>query len=552
MNLTCKKGSLRRRTKTARKSLALLLSLFMLFSLAMSLPAYAQDTRVIQGSNQKENTFSRTRITDSGVDKLIKAQGLEDIGDINDEGDWPEKGSKYIITKDLSQQTAEQLVQQIMGEGIQILNVRYTGTSVSAGSFTASDANIIGFTQGIILSSGNIKYVDGPNIKADITCINDLPGDERLDLLIPGYKTNDATVLEFDFIPTKNTLSFDYVFSSDEYNEFVDTRYNDVFGFYLNGKNIALIPNTNTPIAINNVNKGPFGENENGKNSQYYRNNENGQINTEMDGLTTVLTATATVQAGQKNTIRLAIADTEDHYYDSNVFIKGSSFTSVESDVLQFSQGIQEVNEDAGTTAITVTRSGNMQNSISIEYYTEDGSAKAANEYLATSGTLVFEPGVSSKTIPVTIIDNHVADDIKYFYMYLKNPTGAIIGDNIRSRILINEDDIAAGQSQTILWEEKTQVPTKKNYIINFTAEIDPQTVTANNFYITKEAGELIEEIKPELTFNKLSVIMKADGVYEYQPGQTYTLFISPNVKSLTGKPLGKQIKMHFTIADLQ
>lgn len=549
MKSTCKKGSLRRRTENFRKSLTLLVSLFMFFSLAISLPAYAQDTESIQGSNQKESTFSRTRATDPGVDKLIKVQNLEDIDNIDDEGDWnqyldyPEKGSNYIITKDLSQQTAEQLVQQIMGEGVQIQNVRYSGTNVSAGSFTASDANIIGFTEGVILSSGNIRYADGPNVDSGITYDNDRPGDEYLDLLIPGYKTYDGTVLEFDFIPTKNTVSFDYVFSSDEYLEFVGSEFNDVFGFYLNGKNIALIPNTDKAVAINNVNNGEY--------SQYYRDNNNGQM-TEMDGLTTVLTATATVQVNQKNTIKLAIADAGDSILDSNVFIKGSSFTSVQSDVLQFSQGIQEVNENAGTAAITVTRSGTMQNSISIEYYTNDGSAKASNEYLEAAGTLVFEPGVTSKTIPVTIVDNNTADDLKYFYVYLKNPTGSIIGDNIRSRILINEDDIATGQAQTLLWEEKTQVPTNKNYIINFTTEIDPQTVTADNFYIQDESGQLIQDIKPELTFNKRSVIMKANGVYEYQPGQTYTLFISSNVKSLTGKPLSKVIKMHFTIADLQ
>ncbi len=497
-----------------------------------------------QGSNQKENALERTQIVNSVDNNFIRMQGFEDIdGGWDDWIDYPEKGSKYIITKDLSEQTAEQLVQQIMGEGVEILNVRYTGTEVSAGSFTAVDENIIGFNEGVILSTGNIRFVDGPNIEWDITHRNALGGDKYLDLLIPGYETYDATILEFDFIPSKNTLSFDYVFSSEEHKEYVGSEFNDVFGFFLNGKNIALIPNTDTPVAINNVNYL--------HNNQYYRDNDGGQIMTEMDGLTTVLTVTAAVQVGKVHTIRMAIADAGDYILDSNVFIKGSSFTSIESDVLQFSKPTQQVNEDDGTAMITVTRTGDAQETVTVEYYTKDGSAKAPNEYQETIGTLVFEPGVTSNTIPVTIVDNDAAEDSKTFYVYLKNVTGnAIIGNNIRTRLLIIDNDTAS-QMQTVLWEEKTEVPTNKNYIINFSAEIDPETVTPNNFYIKDEAGQIIEEIKPELTFNKLSVIMKADGVYEYQPGQTYTLIISPNVKSQAGSPLGKQIKMNFSIKDL-
>ena len=60
--------------------------------------------------------------------------------------------------------------------------------------------------------------------------------------LIPGYSINDATVLEFDFIPKNDVISFEYVFASDEYNEYVGSSYNDVFGFFGNGKNMASIP----------------------------------------------------------------------------------------------------------------------------------------------------------------------------------------------------------------------------------------------------------------------------------------------------------------------
>ena len=82
-----------------------------------------------------------------------------------------------------------------------------------------------------------------------------------MDALIPGFFTNDACVLEFEFScdTEPEGFSFKYVFGSEEYNEYVDTTFNDVFGFFLDGENIALIPGTPTPVSINNVNCGnPF------------------------------------------------------------------------------------------------------------------------------------------------------------------------------------------------------------------------------------------------------------------------------------------------------
>ena len=104
--------------------------------------------------------------------------------------------------------------------------------------------------------SGAIANVIGPNEEDGITADNDQPGDADLDTLIPGGSTFDACVLTFDFVPQTDVLTFDYVFTSDEYNEYANTEFNDVFGFFVNGQNVALIPGTTTPVAINNVNDG--------------------------------------------------------------------------------------------------------------------------------------------------------------------------------------------------------------------------------------------------------------------------------------------------------
>lgn len=224
--------------------------------------------------------------------------------------------------------TPEQLVQNLLGGGVTVQNVSFKGASNAAGTFTGGDG-IIGFNDGIILSSGNISNVIGPNKFDGITAANNTPGDADLNSLIPGYSTHDASVLEFDFTPNNDIISFEYVFTSEEYNEYVNSAFNDVFGFFVNGVNAALIPGTTTAVSINNVNGGnPYGSNA--SHPEYYINNDltdgGGSINTEMDGLTKVMNVEVPVNKGVVNHIKMAIADAGDSILDSNVFIKAGSF----------------------------------------------------------------------------------------------------------------------------------------------------------------------------------------------------------------------------------
>lgn len=241
-----------------------------------------------------------------------------------------------FVTTDLTQGvTPQDLVTTLLGPGITVSNITFTGANVAAGSFLGG-TGIIEFDAGVILGSGCVANVVGPNVSDSITCDNVGPGDADLSAL-SGFATFDATVLEFDFVPSDpngTTLLFSYVFSSDEYNEWVYTPYNDVFAFYVNGQNCALVPGaggTQDPVTINTVNGGnPYGSG-NAANPVLYRNNAvadgGGFINTEMDGLTVLLTCQAAITPNATNHIKLAIAVASDGVYDSNVMIRAASLT---------------------------------------------------------------------------------------------------------------------------------------------------------------------------------------------------------------------------------
>jgi gliding motility-associated-like protein len=248
---------------------------------------------------------------------------------------------------DNTTQTPQQLVQSVVvGQGINVSNIKFNGSATSAnivsdqvGLFTNGATTNIDIDKGIILSTGNSAIAVGPNDRdlATLPTSNPFVGDNDLYILSNNQVIKNVAILEFDFVPTGNKLSFNFVFASEEYPEFVNDSYNDNFGFFLSGpgiagpfsggaKNIALIPSTTLPVSINNLNNG----NSNTGPCEYclyYVNNEGG-TSIQYDGFTKILAANADVECGQTYHIKLAIANVGDNNYDSAVFIEGASFSS--------------------------------------------------------------------------------------------------------------------------------------------------------------------------------------------------------------------------------
>ena len=233
--------------------------------------------------------------------------------------------------------TPEQMVQEILiGGGVVTSNITYTGNNISRGKFWGGPGNI-NLEDGLILTSGSVNISPGPNNSGGASYGAGQAGDPDLTALA-GVSTHDACILEFDFIPQSSTVSFKYVFSSEEYHEYVN-QFNDAFGFFISGpgisgpytnnaKNIALIPLSETPVTINTVNCGnPYNCADHCMNCQFFVNNT--QQFTQYDAFTTVLRAWATVIPCETYHIKLAIGDGLDDAYDSGVFLEANSFSSV-------------------------------------------------------------------------------------------------------------------------------------------------------------------------------------------------------------------------------
>jgi MYXO-CTERM domain-containing protein len=220
-------------------------------------------------------------------------------------------GSAQAITVAASADAAA-LAATLGGAGVTISNATLTGNTTGGAGTFAAGAGSVGFDTGVLLTTGTVGCVPGPNNQGGCT------------------GTGTTTSLKFDFTSTTGSVFFSYVFGSEEYNEFVNAGFNDKFELLLNGVNIALLPGGAGVVSIDNVNCG--------LNAGFYRNNTtsigacaNQGLDIQYDGLTTVLTASAALLAGV-NTFEFKIFDVGDAILDSGVFIKAGSFAGTPDD----------------------------------------------------------------------------------------------------------------------------------------------------------------------------------------------------------------------------
>lgn len=324
--------------------------------------------------------------------------------------------------------TPLQLVQDVLlGSGVTVSNVTYNGVlnpaaaQVGSGSFTATGSNL-GLSAGVILASGLAQ--DAANDAAFFASTPNNTGSDPDLALLANQTINDRAVLEFDFVPVGDTVKFRYVFGSEEYPEYVCTTFNDAFGFFLSGPgisgpyqnnaiNIALVPNSSIPIAINTVNPGVPGTSGGTaatcaaadpnwqNNSIYYVNNGTGTT-VAYDGFTVVLTARWPVQCGQTYHIKMAIGDGSDSAFDSGVFLEAGSFTSTPFvPSLTPGPGIignNTIMESCYPVTINFAQTG-ASDDTSVVYIVVGGTATPGVDYVpAFPDSLVFYPGDTVQT----------------------------------------------------------------------------------------------------------------------------------------------------------
>ena len=339
--------------------------------------------------------------------------------------------SSAQITTTTPNITPVQAVEDILvGAGVNAFNITYNGSAADANVQQANVQEFDATNTGFPLNQGVLMTTDGPVLN-----------DPDLNTISGGSYTNGA-IIEFDFVPSGDTLSFNYIFASSEYTSYTCSSFNDVFAFLISGpgingpftnnaENIATVPGTTVPVAINTVNSGtPSGGSSADcdaadpnwqSNSVYFTlgnntifQNSNAPIS-GFNGSTVVLPANSDLICGDTFHIKLCIANDFDQALDSGVFLEASSFTSGAVDISIESQTSSTdtlLVEGCTDGTIYFTRPSNQTGDTLVVYFNTGGTANEGGDYpiLASGDSVVFLPGEDTITLILDPIQDGITE----------------------------------------------------------------------------------------------------------------------------------------------
>lgn len=337
-------------------------------------------------------------------------------------------------------------IYSLAGPGVTVTNLTRNCATDASGFYNSTAANV-GIDSGIVLTSGLISLTPGPNNSSSSSYANGTAGDAALDALIPGYFTYDACYIEFDMTVMADTVRINYVFGSEEYQEYVGSSFNDVFAFWVSGPgitdtvNIATVPGTDVPVAINNVNAFSY--------SDYYIDNGDGfsepyaSDNTyiQYDGKTVVMEGKIATMPGETYHMKIAVSDAGDQVFDSGVFLETGSLGSLR-------MGANYYGDGSALAAEENCANGNLEfinylpgaEDLVFDYHIS-GTAVNGEDYELINDQITIPAGFSSAILPIVpIIDSETEGD-ETIILDLFNPQSGYIYNTIE---LVLKDELVS------------------------------------------------------------------------------------------------------------
>lgn len=468
--------------------------------------------------------------------------------------------------------TAQQLVENVLVNSscAKVSNFSATGDSFpigqnSYGYFTNAGGSFP-FSDGVVLSTQYAKKAIGPYSWV-IGNDNDggWLGDADLNQTL-GVSSVTATVLEFDFIPLTNFLSFDYIFASTEYADTGSCRYTDGFAFLIREntpgsvyENLAVLPGTRTPVSSTNIHptiapsgiySGCAAINEN-----YFNGFNNASSPINYAGQTVVMNAQTPVVIGKSYHIKLVIANDFNEYYDSAVFLKAGSFApkiDLGSDRLAAKNPICFGESYTIDTQLPATYTYKWYKD-GTEIIGETKPSLTVNATGTYKVAVVFSPSICSAT-----------DEIKIEYapeIILSDANLAQCDDNndgISIFDLTKMDNIIKNNnsnlSPVVYFESLPDAQANKNPISNpasYTNKLSIPTLYArvtNSFgcpnYARLQLSIANNSLAPQSSIATCDQDATQDGLYQFDLNAQ----VSPHI--LNGLPAGMIIEYYLTTAD--
>nr|WP_314498529.1 choice-of-anchor L domain-containing protein [uncultured Chryseobacterium sp.] len=307
---------------------------------------------------------------------------------------------------------------------------------------------------------------------------------------VDAFAVNDVVSYSFSVTigPKASTLNIRYQFGSEEYPDFVGSKYDDAFGFFVTGPgitgtaNLARLPANNNPTSINKVNFGvpgvytdnPFSPAYDGSQNALYINNghpttvSGGKlvandnlgpkpVAVQFNAITKLITYTlGGLTPGATYTFKIIIADTADTQYDSGVFVNTIYATATlvaNNDAFNLVSG--------STTTISVLNNDTVNNvspaSLSDVLLTQVSTTNNGVNLNPTTGLITAAPGTPAGVYNVTyqICDQTFTSNCKTAVATITVVANDTDGDGIDNYFDLDDDndgilDTAEGCSATV------------------------------------------------------------------------------------------------------
>lgn len=301
------------------------------------------------------------------------------------------------------------MAQLIFGDRVTVTGASYTGDADASAIYSNGDAispGVVPSDTGVILSTGeadrftNVSSTN-PNERTNTTTPNSGPNNDPDFVALANRSTFDASYLEVDFIPDPGIdfITLEFVFSSEEYPEFSNSIYNDLFAVWIDGEAVPLAAGTGL-ASVTNINQSG--------DINLFNSNTNDQFNTEMDGFTVSMSFVVPVTAGEVNTLKLGISDVGDSAYDSNVLIAADSV-----------QGAIIANTDdvllrPGDSKIVDVLANDINNTAGVAFVTHINNqavSPGSSVTLTTGQTVTLNADGT-----LSLVGNDVSEDVAFTY----------------------------------------------------------------------------------------------------------------------------------------
>lgn len=391
-------------------------------------------------------------------------------------------------------------------------------TNQGIGYFANYNFTNFPLSDGLVLCTGNVTEVDGPNMSTLYS--GGWSGDADLEAIIsaidPGFTTSkDAAIMQFDFVADVSSISLDFMMASEEYGQF-ECYFNDAFAFIVTNlttgvsENVALVPGTTMPISVFTVrgggNIGCAAQNINyferynlgtsyGSSTGATSIDQNDSP-VNFNGQTKVFVLTADLVIGDLYSIKIVIGDRNDTAYNSALFFRANSFGAYPKIAVAPSDLVVEDTDGNGSSVFDLRQNeSQMLGTINTAVYSFDFSY-----YTSLSDA---EAGVNPITTPEAYTNTSNPEEI--FLRMSNTYTGTAITDSFE--IALSNDALSI---EEVLLDEINIYPNPvKDYLV-----VESNTLNVEKVEVYSVTGKLLVSQSLNKNTNNIDFSSFSSGLY--------------------------------------